>query len=151
MTKLNQAITKYKNQHPDMSWGEIADKMQISELMLRKYATENTKPRDSTLHLIAGVLQVDPESLKEDAKEEPEKTTVHIVVGKKEEPEEKADRPPLGVKPYDIAAVHRIKDLADAISRNPSDFKKVSEWAEEINWQIFIVNSMVENFGKENT
>ena len=24
MTKLNQALTKYKNQHPGMSWGEIA-------------------------------------------------------------------------------------------------------------------------------
>ena len=41
MTKLNQAITKYKNQHPGMSWGEIADKMQISELMLMPQKTQS--------------------------------------------------------------------------------------------------------------
>jgi hypothetical protein len=54
----------------------------------------------------------------------------------------KNERPPLGVKPYYIAASERIEDLADAIKRYApncdTEYEKISQWAEEIKMQCAI-------------
>ena len=55
------------------------------------------------------------------------------------------EKPPIGVKPYYVAAEHRIIELAEAIARaaeystkNP----KIIEWAREIILQATLSNQM---------
>ena len=54
----------------------------------------------------------------------------------------KNERPPLGVKPYYIAASERIEALAGAIERYAenvdTEYEKIMEWAEEIKMQCMI-------------
>lgn len=54
----------------------------------------------------------------------------------------KNERPPLGVKPYYIAASERIEALAGAIERYAenvdTEYEKISQWAEEIKMQCAI-------------
>lgn len=54
----------------------------------------------------------------------------------------KNERPPLGVKPYYIAAGDRIEALAGAIERYAenvdTEYEKISQWAEEIKMQCMI-------------
>jgi hypothetical protein len=54
----------------------------------------------------------------------------------------KNERPPLGVKPYYIAASERIEALAGAIERYAenvdTEYEKIMEWAEEIKLQCMI-------------
>ena len=54
----------------------------------------------------------------------------------------KNEKPPLGVKPYYIAASDRIEELAGAIQRySPNvdtEYEKIIQWAEEIKMQCMI-------------
>ena len=50
---------------------------------------------------------------------------------------EKSDRP----KPYRVAAIQRIKELADAISQDP-DSESIPEWANEIIEQSGLMKRM---------
>lgn len=54
----------------------------------------------------------------------------------------KNERPPLGVKPYYIAASERIEALAGAIERYAenvdTEYEKIMQWAEEIKMQCMI-------------
>lgn len=54
----------------------------------------------------------------------------------------KNERPPLGVKPYYIAASERIEALAGAIERYAenvdTEYERIMEWAEEIKMQCMI-------------
>jgi hypothetical protein len=54
----------------------------------------------------------------------------------------KNERPPLGVKPYYIAASERIEALAGAIERYAenvdTEYEKIMEWTEEIKMQCMI-------------
>lgn len=54
----------------------------------------------------------------------------------------KNERPPLGVKPYYIAASERIEALAGAIERYAenvdTEYETIMEWAEEIKMQCMI-------------
>lgn len=58
----------------------------------------------------------------------------------------KNERPPLGVKPYYLAASDRIEDLADAIKRYAPncdvEYEKISQWAEEIKMQCAICKKL---------
>lgn len=139
MSKLSEALTRYKDQHPDQSWMDIAEDMQISEVMIYKYIKGEAKPRKYTLELIANFLGVPIADLEEEKASAPEKTEVRIVIGKPEG--EKADEE---IVPFYEAAVQRIKLLGLAISRNPEDFDRVQQWTQEIMAQIALVDHLVE-------
>ena len=53
------------------------------------------------------------------------------------------EKPPLGARPYWIAASERIGELATAILRNSEDasknYQKISKWAEEIMQQCDMI------------
>lgn len=51
------------------------------------------------------------------------------------------EKPPVGVKPYYIQAEYRIRELAEAISRNPN-CDRVKEWAIEIALQKELICRM---------
>ena len=53
------------------------------------------------------------------------------------------EKPPIGAKPYYIQAEDRIKELAEAISRNPN-CDRVKEWAVEIALQKELIDRMKE-------
>lgn len=97
---LIKAIAKFRREHPDLSYEEIAERMQISTQMLIKYIKGTATPRESTLALIAQGIGVDVEELRKreeemepDPQEEetepdpPEKeetkTEIHIVIGER--------------------------------------------------------------------
>ena len=54
--------------------------------------------------------------------------------------------PPIGVTPYYIVAWSRIKDLAEAITRESlgvtRDEKTVERWANEITWQCTMIDAL---------
>ena len=63
---------------------------------------------------------------------------------REEDPQEKTEgKPPLGVKPYFIAIPERIRELAEAICRNP-ETEKVGQWALEIGMHASTLSSMQE-------
>ena len=70
MSRLSDAIAKYKSEHPDLSCEDIAEQMRISTAMLFKYMKDTATPRESTLALIAQGIGVDVEDLRE--KDDPE-------------------------------------------------------------------------------
>jgi transcriptional regulator with XRE-family HTH domain len=147
MGNLKSALMNYKRNHPDVEWRDMADAIGISMQSLLNYLGEKSAPRDSTLTMISKVLEIPKDELKdeemepeeaEDAEEEPEapeepETEVHITVG---------EPPTIGVKPYYVATAQRIKELADAISRNPVNYQKIPEWAEEIIEQAELAKRM---------
>lgn len=55
-------------------------------------------------------------------------------------------KPPLGVKPFYVAAWQRIGELIGAIERQyesgDGDTKLVQKWANEIGWQATIIESL---------
>lgn len=57
-----------------------------------------------------------------------------------------ASKPPIGVKPYYVAAWQRIGELIDAIERqyesHDGDAKLVEKWANEIQWQCSLIESL---------
>jgi len=66
-------------------------------------------------------------------------TETEKAMRKQAEPE----KPPMGVKPFFIAIPERIRDLAEAISRNPES-EKVGQWALEIGMHASTLSSMRE-------
>ena len=57
--------------------------------------------------------------------------------------QEEPEKPPMGVKPFFIAIPERIRELAEAISRNPES-EKVGQWALEIDLHASTLSSMRE-------
>ena len=53
------------------------------------------------------------------------------------------EKPPIGVKPYYIQAEDRIREIAEAIIRNPN-CDRVKEWAVEIALQKELIDRMKE-------
>lgn len=53
----------------------------------------------------------------------------------------RTSKPPIGARPYYIAAENRIMELADAIRRNPGG-ENVPEWAREIMLQYELMRRM---------
>jgi transcriptional regulator with XRE-family HTH domain len=176
MGNLKNALCRYKQDHPDLVWADIAESIGITLASLVNYLAEKVTPRESTLQMISKVLEIPVDELRddvldeidqedlseglsedpddqdedfddqEDAEEDPEedpdheeKTEVHISIG---EMGRVHTRPPIGVKPYYVASIQRIQELADAISRNPGNMKMAAEWACEILEQVELTKRM---------
>jgi transcriptional regulator with XRE-family HTH domain len=107
MGKLKDSLILYKDDHQDITWADMADAIGISFQSLLNYINGKVTPRASTLTMIAKVLEVPIDELRdaeeeleeaeedlletvtseadeeelEDETEEDEKTTVHVIVG----------------------------------------------------------------------
>lgn len=167
MGNLSNALLNYKHDHPDIEWRDMADAIGISLQSMVNYLNEKATPRDSTLTLISKVLEIPKDELI-DSKEEIEEAEVEDLEYEYEEEESAADqeldpgetpedeqrikvhiligerqteKPVTGLKPYRVAAIQRIKELADAISQDP-DSESIPEWANEIIEQSELMKRM---------
>ena len=168
MGNLSNALLNYKHDHPDIEWRDMADAIGISLQSMVNYLNEKATPRDSTLTLISKVLEIPKDELidskeeneetdseedleyeyeeeesaadqeldPEEAPEDEQRTEIHILIG-----ERQTEKPVTGLKPYRVVAIQRIKELADAISRNP-DSESIPEWANEIIEQSELMKRM---------
>ena len=167
MGNLSNALLNYKHDHPNIEWGDMADSIGISLQSLVNYLKGKATPRESTLTLIPKVLEIPKDELidskeendeseeedpeyeyeeeestddqevdPEEAPEDEHRTEIHIMIG-----ERQAEKTVTGLKPYRVAAVQRIKELADAISQDP-DSESIPEWANEIIEQSELMKRM---------
>lgn len=166
MGNLSNALLNYKHDHPDIEWRDMADAIGISLQSMFNYLNGKATPRDSTLTLISKVLEIPKDELI-DSKEESEEAEVEDLEYEYEEEESAADQEldpeetpedeqrikvhiligerhtekVTGLKPYRVAAIQRIKELADAISQDP-DSESIQEWANEIIEQSELIKRM---------
>ena len=86
--------------------------------------------------MVAVIEEIAAEKL---ADQDDTETAKSRVLRKQEAPE----KPPMGVKPFFIAIPDRIRELSEAISRNPES-ENVGQWAQEIGMHASTLSSMRE-------
>ena len=70
MGNLKTALCRYKEDHPDLVWADIAESIGITLASLVNYLAEKVTPRESTLQMISKVLEIPVDELRDDVLDE---------------------------------------------------------------------------------